>query len=319
MQRRNFLTALAGASLAAPQLGGTAEASVRLAGAGLASAQLSRAAETSAQEADKPAIARKGRLKQSCFSRNFGPTPPAIEVMCREAVRLGAAGMDFFPPEQWPVIKKFGLVPSGASGGGITVENGIIRKEMHEELAKSFEKLIDDCALNGVPDALIVGGQRKGMSYSEGADNAVAFLNRVKDHAEAKGVTLCMEVMNTKYADPKVGRIDQICSHLDWAADVCNRVNSPRVKILFDIYHAQIMDGNIVTNIRSAFPLIGHFHTGGVPGRHELDETQELNYKFILTAIADLGFSGYVAHEYDPTPGRDPIQSLEKVFAIATV
>jgi hydroxypyruvate isomerase len=239
--------------------------------------------------------------------------------MCREAVRLGAAGMEFYPQEQWPTIKKFGLVPSNANGGGITVENGIIRKQMHADLQKSFEKLIDECALGGCPDALIVGGQRKGMSYSEGADNAVAFLNRVKDHAEAKGVTLCMEIMNTKYDDPKIGRTDQICSHLDWAVDVCTRVNSPRVKILFDIYHAQIMDGNIVANIKSAFPYIGHFHTGGVPGRHEIDETQELNYKFILTTIADLGFSGYVAHEYDPTPGLDPIKSMEKVFAIANV
>jgi hydroxypyruvate isomerase len=101
--------------------------------------------------------------------------------------------------------------------------------------------------------------------------------------------------------------------------DVCTRVNSARVKILFDIYHAQIMDGNIVANIKSAFPLIGHFHTGGVPGRNELDDTQELNYKFILKTIADLGYSGYVAHEYDPTPGRDPLQSLEKVFEIADV
>jgi hydroxypyruvate isomerase len=242
-----------------------------------------------------------------------------MEVMCREAVRLGAAGMEVFPVEQWPTIRKFGLVPSCGIGGGITTENGIIRSQMHEELGKSLEKFIDDCARSGCPNALIVGGQRKGMSYSEGADNAVAFFNRVKDHAEAKGVSLCIEVMNTKYEDPKVGRIDQVCNHLDWAVDVCTRVNSPRVKILFDIYHAQIMDGNIAVNIKSAFPLIGHFHTGGVPGRHELDETQELNYKFILKTIADLGYTGYIAHEYDPTPGRDPIQSLEKVFDIADV
>jgi hydroxypyruvate isomerase len=294
MKRRTFLSALAGATAA----GTTAAA---------------------AQVADTTRIVRKGRLKQACFSRNFGPNPPSIEVMCKEAVRLGAAGMDFFPQEQWPTIKKFGLVPSGANGGGITVENGIIRKQMHDDLQKSLEQLIDQCALNGCPDALIVGGQRKGMSYSEGADNAVAFLNRVKDHAEAKGVTLCMEIMNTKYEDPKIGRIDQICSHLDWAVDVCTRVNSPRVKILFDIYHAQIMDGNIIANIKSTFPFIGHFHTGGVPGRNEIDETQELNYKFILTTIADLGFTGYVAHEYDPAPGRDPILSLEKVIAVADV
>jgi hydroxypyruvate isomerase len=304
MQRRTFLSALAGATMT-----GASMASTSAAGSTTAAGQL----------ADSTRIARKGRLKQSCFSRSFGPNPPPIEVMCREAVRLGAAGMEVFPAEQWPTIRKFGLVPSCGIGGGITTENGIIRKEMHEELAKSLEKFIDECALNGVPDALIVGGQRKGMSYSEGANNAVAFFNRVKDHAEAKGVTLCMEVMNTKYEDPKIGRIDQVCNHLDWAVDVCTRVNSPRVKILFDIYHAQIMDGNIVANIKSAFPLIGHFHTGGVPGRHELDETQELNYKFILKTIADLGYTGYVAHEYDPTPGRDPIQSLEKVFDIADV
>jgi hydroxypyruvate isomerase len=164
-----------------------------------------------------------------------------------------------------------------------------------------------------------VGGQRDGMSYSQGADNAVEFFNRVKDHAEAKGVTLVMEIMNTKYRDPRLGRAGQICDHLDWAVGVCSRVNSPRVKILFDVYHAQIMDGNIVANIKSSFPWIGHFHTGGVPDRHEIDETQELNYSFIQKSIADLGFSDFVAHEYDPTPGRDPIQSLEKVFAIADV
>ncbi|HWF39343.1 MAG TPA: TIM barrel protein [Candidatus Acidoferrales bacterium] len=251
------------------------------------------------------------------FVSNGSPMP--LDEMCRQAVRLGAVGMDIFPVEQWPTIKSFGLVPTMGRGGGIEFETGIIRKELHKEIADSLETFIDYCAANGCPNVVIIGGQRKNMGYSEGADNAVAFLNRVKVHAEAKGINLCMEIMNTKYTDPRIGRVDQICNHLDWAVDVCTRVNSPRVKILFDIYHAQIMDGNIVTNIKSAFPLIGHFHTGGVPGRHELDDTQELNYKFILTTIADLGFTGYVAHEYEPTPGHNPIQSLEKVFSIAEV
>jgi hydroxypyruvate isomerase len=125
--------------------------------------------------------------------------------------------------------------------------------------------------------------------------------------------------MNSKYQDPAIGRKDQICDHLDWAVELCTRVNSPRLKILFDIYHVQIMDGNIVANIRAHFPLIGHFHTGGVPGRHEIDETQELNYGFIFKAIADLGCKGYIAHEYDPALGRDPIRSLEKVMASTDV
>jgi hydroxypyruvate isomerase len=288
MQRRDFLPALAFAALATKQ---------------------------------GPAITRiprKGRLKQSCFGRNFG-SRMVLADMCRQAARLGAVGFDGVPSEQWPVLKKFGLISTMALGGGITIENGIIQTQLQNELVKSLEEFIDTCATNGCPSAAIVGGQRRGMSYAEGADSAVAFLNRVKNRAEQKGVTLCLEVMNSKYQDPAIGRQGQICDHLDWAAGVCTRVNSPRVKILFDIYHVQIMDGNIAANIRAYLPLIGHFHTGGGPGRHEIDETQELNYRFIFRTIADLGFTGVVAHEYDPTPGRDPIRILEKVLAITDV
>jgi hydroxypyruvate isomerase len=242
-----------------------------------------------------------------------------LEDMCRQAARLGAVGFDGVPSEQWPILKKFGLISTMALGGGMTIDDGIVQKQLQSALVKSLEEFIDTCASHGCPNAAIVGGQRKGMSYAEGADNAVAFLNRVKNRAENKGVTLCLEVMNSKYQDPAIGRKDQICDHLDWAVDVCTRVNSPRVKILFDIYHVQIMDGNIAANIRASLPLIGHFHTGGVPGRHEIDETQELNYGFIFRTIADLGFTGYIAHEYDPAPDRDPIRTLEKVFAITDV
>ncbi len=287
MQRRHFLPTLAAATL------------------------------VSAQTPAK-VIPRRGRLKQSCFTRNFGANMP-MEEMCRHAVRLGAVGFDFVPAAQWPTLKKFGLMATGALGGGITIETGIIQKQVHDELVPSVEAFIDRCAENGVPNAGVSGGQRKGMSYAEGATNAVAFLNRVKGRAEEKGVTVLLEVMNSKYKDPAIGRVDQVCDHLDWAVDVCTRVNSPRVKILFDIYHVQTADGNLVANMRNCFPLIGHFHTGGVPGRHELDETQELNYGFIFRTIADLGYKGYIAHEYDPTPGRDPVESLEKVMAIADV
>jgi hydroxypyruvate isomerase len=288
MQRRNFFPVLASTALAA------------------------------AQPPAASGTARKGRLKQSCFDRNFGPGMP-FNDMCREGARLGAIGFDAAPLDQWPILKRFGLLPTLGRGGGITIENGIIQKQLLGEQAKSLEDFIDACAAHGCPDVLIPGGQRRGMSYAEGANNAVTFLNRVKSRAEAKGVTLCLEVMNTKYQNPALGRKDQVCNRLSWAAEVCTRVSSPRVKILFDIYHVQITDGDVVANIRTYFPLIGHFHTGGVPGRHELDDTQELNYGFILRTIADLGYAGYVAHEYDPTPGRDPIRSLEKVFAITDV
>jgi hydroxypyruvate isomerase len=142
----------------------------------------------------------------------------------------------------------------------------------------------------------------------------VAFLNKVKAHAEDKGITICMEYLNSK-----VNHKDYMFDHIAWGVDVMQRVNSPRVKILYDIYHAQIMDGDIVRNIRDHIQWIGHFHTGGNPGRKEIDETQELNYRFIAKAIADLNFTGYLGHEYSPTQGRDAVASLKQAIEICTV
>jgi hydroxypyruvate isomerase len=267
-------------------------------------------------------MARKGRIKQACFARSLtSATGPQMspDQMYQFAAHLGAAGFDFLPPDQWPLLKKYGLIPTLGTGGGVTVENGVIHKELHDDSVKSLTAFIDTCAAAGCPNIQIPSGQRRGLSYAEGADNAVAFLNRVKGHAQEKGVTLCVEAFNDKYQNPAIGRVDQAGNHLAWVVDVVQRVNSPRVRVLFDIYHIQIMDGNIVENIKATFPLIAHFHTAGVPGRHEIDENQELNYGFILRTIADLGYTGYVAHEYDPTPGRNPAEMLEKVFAIADV
>ena len=157
---------------------------------------------------------------------------------------------------------------------------------------------IDEAAANGVPNIITFSGNRNGMADAEGADNCVAFLNQVKAHAEDKSVTICMEYLNSK-----VNHKDYMFDHIAWGVDVMKRVNSPRVKILYDIYHAQIMDGDIVRNIRDNFQWIGHFHTGGNPGRHEIDDTQELNYRFVMQAIAELGFTGFVSHEYSPSPG----------------
>lgn len=274
------------------------------------------AASIAAAQTETP---RKGRIKQSVFKTVFDPKMP-FEEMCRHCAEIGIAGMDMIPAEDWPTLKKYGLAPAMApTSGGVTFKDGIIRKELHEQLEKSLAAEVDRCAEHGCPNITIVGGQRRGMSYEEGADTAVAFFNRVKAHAEDKGVNLCIEVMNTKYKDPAYGREDQICDHLAWAMGVLKRVNSPRVRLLFSLYHIQIMDGDLVASMRENFDWIAHFDTGGVPGRHEIDETQEINYRFVAKNIAELGYKGFVCHEYRPSPGSDPVKTLAKVFEIMDV
>jgi len=260
----------------------------------------------------------KGRLKQCVTGFPFDPKL-SFEDRCRIAAQLGCVGYDLVGPKDWPTLKKYGLIPTMAPPGGVTMEDGMIHKEAHEKSLVSLGAAIDECAAAGCPNIITVGGQRKGMSNAEGADNAVAFLNRIKSRAEDKGVTICLEVMNSKLQDPLLGRKDQICDHIAWGVDVVSRVNSPRVKILYDIYHVQIMDGDICRHIQTNFQWIAHFHTGGVPDRHELDDTQELNYRFIAKTIADLGYTGYIAHEFRPAPGRDPLQSLKQAIDIITV
>ncbi len=249
---------------------------------------------------------------------NFDPKMP-FEDMCRTVAGLGFKGMDLIGAKDWPTLRKYGLIPTMAGSAPVTIKDGLIRKELHDEIEKGVGAAIDECAAGGCPNIITVGGQRRGMSNEEGADNCVAILNRLKARAEDKGVTICMEIMNSRLTPDTLGRLDQICDHVDWGVGVCRRVNSPRVKLLFDIYHVQIMDGDICRNIQQNFQWIGHFHTGGVPGRHEIDETQELNYRFIAKTIADLGFTGYVSHEFRPTPGLDPVQSLTRAREIMNV
>jgi hydroxypyruvate isomerase len=272
------------------------------------------AASAAMAQTSPPAAERKGRLKQ-CVTRGVFERNMSFEESCREAANLGCKGYDLIGPADWPTLKKYGLVPTMyPPGPGGTIPDALNRKENHERLEKAMHAALDEAAVNGAPSVITFSGNRKGMADADGADNSVAFLNRVKAHAEDKGVTICMEILNSK-----VNHKDYMFDHLAWGVDVMKRVNSPRVKILFDIYHAQIMDGDIVRNIRDNFQWIGHFHTGGNPGRHELDETQELNYRFIARAIADLGYTGYVAHEYTPAPGRDAIASLKQAIGIFDV
>jgi hydroxypyruvate isomerase len=283
-------------------------------------ATLAASAAAASVDAQPAARARKGRIKQALMRFAFGPAPQlTFDDMCREAARLGYVGFDLTGPPDWPTLEKHGLICTMAPAMGVTIRDGLIRPELHQAIERSMHEEIDLCAARKFPNIITVGGERRGIGYEEGKEHCAALLNRVKSHAEDQGITICIEVVNSKYKDPEYGRADAIFDRLAWGADVCRRVNSPRVKMLFDIYHVQIMEGDVCANIREYFPLIGHFHTAGVPGRHEIDESQELNYRFVAQTIADLGFSGYVAHEYRPTPGRDPLESLRRTYEIMDV
>src|SRR5436309_6339837 len=259
-------------------------------------------------------IPRKGRIKQG-VTRGVFAREMSLDDCCREAARLGIKGFDLIGPADWPTLKKYGLTPSMYPlGPGGTIQDSLNRKENHERLEKSLGAAIDESAANGVPNVITFSGNRNGMDERVGADNCVLFLNKIKAQAEDKGVTICMEYFNSK-----VNHRDYMFDHILWGVDVMKRVNSPRVKILFDIYHGQIMDGDVVRNIRDYYQWIGHFHTGGNPGRHDIDESQELNYRFIAQAIADMGFTGFVSHEYTPAPGHDPIATLNRAIEICDV
>jgi hydroxypyruvate isomerase len=260
-------------------------------------------------------VHKKGLFKQG-VTRGVFRGMTVLEDMCKAAAPLGIKGFDLIGPADWPMLKKYGLVPSMYQGTAGSIASALNNLDNHARLETSLRAGIDEAAANGVPSIITFSGNRpaSGLTDEQGADNCVTFLNKVKAQAEDKGVTLCMEYLNSK-----VNHRGYMFDHIAWGVDVMKRVNSPRVKILFDIYHAQIMDGDIVRNIRTNYEWIGHFHTGGNPGRNDIDDSQELNYHFIMQAIADLGFQGFVTHEYSPAMGHDPIETLKKAIEICTV
>jgi hydroxypyruvate isomerase len=235
-----------------------------------------------------------------------------MEDFCREVARLGLVGIDLLQPPDWPVVQKFGLIPTlGSPGGKLGPLN---RKENHEAIEKHFADILAQAAAAKVPNVIIMSGNRApGLSDEEGLENCVLGLNRLKPIAEDKGVTLVLELLNSK-----VDHKGYMCDRTRWAVDVIKRVNSPRIKVLYDIYHMQIMEGDVIRTIRDNIQYFGHFHTGGVPGRHEIDETQELNYRAISQAIVDLDFKGFVAHEFVPSR-PDPLKSLAQAVEICDV
>ncbi len=256
----------------------------------------------------------KGKFKQGVCQGVF-PRGMAFEDRCKEAVALGITGFDLVGPAQWPMLKKYGLTPTMYPGGpGGQLPDALANEGNHAKLEPLLRAAIDEAKANGCPNIITFSGNRKGMDDRKGADNTVAFLNKVKAQAEDKGVNICIEYLNSKVNHP-----DYMFDHITWGMDVCKRVNSPRVGILFDIYHAQIMDGDVVRNIRDHYQWIKHFHTAGNPGRHDLDQNSELNYRFIAQAIAEKGYTGWVSHEYSPAQGRDWKDALKAALEICDV
>ena len=254
--------------------------------------------------------ATAGRLKQSVSRWTYAKT--SLDDLCKHAVRIGLKGIDLVDdPADWVVIKKYGLVPSMTLGAA-KIPDGFNRLDNHDALERQMRENIARAAEAGLPNVITFSGNRRGMPDGEGLANCVTGLNRVKKYAEEKGITINMELLNSK-----VNHKDYMCDHTTWGVEVCKRVDSPRVKLLYDIYHMQIMEGDIIRTIRDNYGFLGHFHTGGVPGRNEIDGTQELDYHAVAKAIADLGFQGFIAHEF--IPKRDPITSLEQAFQICTV
>ena len=255
---------------------------------------------------------RAARLKQSVSRWPYSKIP--LPEFCKACKGMGIAAIDLLQPEEWPVVRDAGLV---SSMGYPTKRNDFIPTGFndpanHPMLLRELETAIPLAAKAGVPNVIAMFGNRNGRRDGEAIDACVAGLSQIKPLAEEQNVTVCVELLNSKVDHP-----DYQGDHTAFGAAVMERVASPRVKLLYDIYHMQIMEGDVIRTIRTHIQHIGHFHTGGVPGRHELDDSQELNWHGVARAIADTGFTGYLAHEFVPT--RDPLTSLREAVRTCSV
>jgi len=247
-------------------------------------------------------IVKNGRIKQSICGGCLRKAGLNREQTAKLLVEMGLAGRDLVGRNDWPTLKKHDLVATMVPGAG-SIKNGLNNKSMHSKFLEDFKANIPAAAEYKWPNVICMAGDRKGISDEEGMDNCHAVLKEAVKIAEDHGVTICMELLNSKVNHP-----GYMCDKSEWGFELCRRVNSPRFKLLYDIYHMQIMEGDLIATIRKNIQHIGHFHTAGVPGRHELDENQEIYYPAVMRAIVEAGYQGYVAHEYSPV--RDPLESL---------
>ncbi len=274
--------------------------------AGVLTATGIESAEVGAHAQDAPL---KGRLKQSVCKWCYPNI--TLEKLCESAKAMGLQSVELLGENEWPVVKKYGLTCAMANGpSGIT--DGWNRPQDHDKLVKESERLLPLVKAAGLPNMIVFSGNRRELSDPEGLKNCAKGIKRIMPLAEQLGVTVAMELLNSKRSHK-----DYQCDHTVWGVELCNEVASDRFKLLYDIFHMQIMEGDVVDTIRENIKYLAHFHTGGVPGRNELDETQELNYRRIAQAIVDTGYQGYYAHEF--IPRRDPITSLREAAHLCDV
>jgi len=254
-----------------------------------------------------------GRIKQSVLNWCFEPMP--LETLARHAAAMGILAIENVPPKDWGILKRYGLICAMTTGHLFV--DGMNHKENHAMCIEKLTECIEANAEAGYPNVITFSGMRRGMPDDVGLENTVLGLKRVIGLAERKKVTLCLEVLNSRVDANMKGHPDYMCDTVEWAVEVCKRIGSERMKILFDVYHVQIMQGDIITRIRQYHEYIGHYHVAGVPGRNEIDDTQEVNYPAIMRAILATGYRGYVGQEFIPT--RDPIQSLREAVKLCDV
>ncbi|RMF65203.1 MAG: hydroxypyruvate isomerase [Bacteroidetes bacterium] len=256
-----------------------------------------------------------GRVRHSVCKWCYpGLTVDALAVAGKA---MGLRSIELLDPPDWPAVKRHGLIcamanPPAAPDGMHFLTHGFNRREHHAWLVPAYTKRLEEVAEAGFPNLICFSGNRGGLDDEEGLENCVEGLKQILPTAERLGVTLCMELLNSRVDHP-----DYQCDHTAWGVALVDRLGSDRFKLLYDIYHMQIMEGDIIRTIRTYADYIAHYHTGGNPGRHEIDETQELNYRAIVEAILATGFTGYIAQEFIPT--RDPLASLRQALMICDV
>jgi hydroxypyruvate isomerase len=259
---------------------------------------------------DAPVTARKSRIRQSVSRWCYRDL--SVDQLSEYAFKIGLQGIDLLQPEEYEIPRRYGLVCTMGYAGGGEIASALNDTRNHADIEQAFRANIPIAAKAGVPNVITFAGNRRGMSDDEGSRNTIAGLNRVKKVAEDHGVAICLELLNSKIDHP-----DYMCDHTAWGVRVVKEVNSTHVKLLYDIYHMQIMEGDLIRTIRQNIQSIGHFHTGGVPGRHELDHHQEVQWDAVMSTIADSGFHGYVAHEF--VPSGDPRNSLRAAADLCDV
>ncbi|MCA8998875.1 MAG: TIM barrel protein [Planctomycetaceae bacterium] len=269
-----------------------------------------------AEEKTGVSVVKKGRIKQSIVNWCYKPAWPDVDDLCQTAVRLGIPSIELIDPEHWPTLKKHGLTCAIAGSHGF--RTGFNNRDEWDECIAKLKERIGQCAEFGVKSVITFTGMANGLSKEEGADNCVEGLKKVVGDAEKQGVTICLEMLNTRDGThPMKGHPGYQGDDCDYCIDILKRVGSPNLKLLFDIYHVQIMNGDVIRRIHQHKDYLGHIHTAGNPGRGELDNTQEINYPAIMQALLDVGYNGYVGQEFIPT--RDAWEGLSEAVALCDV